>query len=376
MTGSTFPESLAHLGDPVADLVRGRAPADRLPDEEPELERHPHDVRDRAVRREVDRRGRAAQRAADVLLVGLGRRDDEVGVETRERLHVDEPARAGQLDRARGLRHGDVGGKAGDPIARADLLEQLGGAGGEDGDALGRLGERDRLRVRALDRDRVDAQLGGLRLGPLAAPGRAEREHDERENERGAHPRQYGRARAGNRPRPENVSAWTEITGTTLPSQRSSSSGRSSSRGSSTARSCVTCTCRRHGSRATACCAEASRRRSSRSASSCGLLVIPEVRAVAGGLLASSALIGIVLGLAARSTIANFVSGVLIAFTQPLRLGDEIELADAAGTVEEVALTYTTIRAPGGARYFVPNEKLASDTIRNLTIAGLGRTAR
>jgi small-conductance mechanosensitive channel len=107
----------------------------------------------------------------------------------------------------------------------------------------------------------------------------------------------------------------------------------------------------------------------------CGLLVIPEVRAVAGGLLASSALIGIVLGLAARSTIANFVSGVLIAFTQPLRLGDEIELADAAGTVEEVALTYTTIRAPGGARYFVPNEKLASDTIRNLTIAGLGRTA-
>ncbi len=106
-----------------------------------------------------------------------------------------------------------------------------------------------------------------------------------------------------------------------------------------------------------------------------GLLVIPEVRAVAGGLLASSAVVGIVLGFAARSTIANFVSGVLIAFTQPLRLGDEIELADAAGTVEEVALTYTTIRAPGGARYFVPNEKLASDTIRNLTIAGLGRTA-
>jgi small-conductance mechanosensitive channel len=106
------------------------------------------------------------------------------------------------------------------------------------------------------------------------------------------------------------------------------------------------------------------------------LLVIPQVRAVAGGILASGALIGIVLGFAARSTLANFVAGILIAFTQPLRLGDEIEIADAAGTVEEVALTYTTIRAPGGARYFVPNEKLASDTIRNLTIAGLGRTAQ
>ncbi len=36
--------------------------------------------------------------------------------------------------------------------------------------------------------------------------------------------------------------------------------------------------------------------------------------------------------------------------------------------MEEIALTYTTIRTPGGARFFVPNEKLASETIRNSTI--------
>jgi small-conductance mechanosensitive channel len=106
-----------------------------------------------------------------------------------------------------------------------------------------------------------------------------------------------------------------------------------------------------------------------------GLLVIPGVRAVAGGILASGAVVGVILGFAARSTLANFIAGVMIAFTQPLRLGDEIEVADASGTVEEVALTYTTIRTPAGARTFVPNEKLASDTIKNLTIAGHGRRA-
>jgi small-conductance mechanosensitive channel len=100
------------------------------------------------------------------------------------------------------------------------------------------------------------------------------------------------------------------------------------------------------------------------------LLVIPEVRAVAGGVLASSAVVGLVLGMAARSTLANFVAGVLLAFTQPFRLGDEIEIDDATGTVEEIALTYTTIREYAGARFYVPNEKLASDTIRNTTIAG------
>jgi small-conductance mechanosensitive channel len=101
------------------------------------------------------------------------------------------------------------------------------------------------------------------------------------------------------------------------------------------------------------------------------LFVIPEIRAVAGALLASSAVVGLVLGMAARSTLGNFIAGIMIAFTQPLRLGDEVRVDDAEGAVEEVGLTYTIIRTPGGARYYVPNEKLAEDTIRNQTI---GRT--
>jgi small-conductance mechanosensitive channel len=87
-----------------------------------------------------------------------------------------------------------------------------------------------------------------------------------------------------------------------------------------------------------------------------------------GGLLASSAVIGLVVGFASQRTIGNFVAGLLIAFTQPLRLGDRVEIEGDAGVVEEIGLTYTFIRADDDTRLVIPNERLASDTIRNATI--------
>ena len=98
------------------------------------------------------------------------------------------------------------------------------------------------------------------------------------------------------------------------------------------------------------------------------LLVIPQVRVVAGGILASSAVIGLVVGFAAQRTIGNVVAGILIAFSQPLRLGDRVKVDEVEGTVEEIGLTYTFIRAADGVRLVIPNEKLASDTILNFTI--------
>ena len=105
------------------------------------------------------------------------------------------------------------------------------------------------------------------------------------------------------------------------------------------------------------------------------LLVIPQVRAVAGGLLASSAVVGIVIGFASQRTIGNFVAGLLIAFTQPVRIGDRVEIDGVLGTVEEIGLTYTFIRTIENARLVIPNEKLASDTIRNSTIVSREKVA-
>jgi small-conductance mechanosensitive channel len=106
------------------------------------------------------------------------------------------------------------------------------------------------------------------------------------------------------------------------------------------------------------------------------LLVIPQVRAVAGGLLASSAVLGVIIGLASQRTLGNFVAGILIAITQPLRLGDVVSVGGVEGMVEEIGLTFTFIRTPENVRLVIPNEKLASDTIENSTIVSREKLAQ
>jgi small-conductance mechanosensitive channel len=105
------------------------------------------------------------------------------------------------------------------------------------------------------------------------------------------------------------------------------------------------------------------------------LFVIPQVRALAGGLLASSAILGLVLGLAAQRTLGNFFAGVMIGLAQPVRLGDRIEVVGGNGVVEEIGLAYTRIRQDDRSRLVIPNDRLASDTIKNSTIVSRERLA-
>jgi small-conductance mechanosensitive channel len=105
------------------------------------------------------------------------------------------------------------------------------------------------------------------------------------------------------------------------------------------------------------------------------LLVIPQVRAVAGGLLASSAVLTLIIGFASQRTLGNYVAGLLIAISQPVRLGDRVTYAGEDGVVEEIGITYTLIRTRDDARLVVPNEKLVSDTIRNASIRSRGTFA-
>jgi small-conductance mechanosensitive channel len=105
------------------------------------------------------------------------------------------------------------------------------------------------------------------------------------------------------------------------------------------------------------------------------LLIIPQVRAIAGGLLASTAIVGLIIGLAAQRTLSNFVAGVMIGLSQPIRLGDRIAIAEGEGVVEDIGLVYTRIRQDDRTRLVVPNDRLASDTIKNSTIVSRERLA-
>jgi small-conductance mechanosensitive channel len=105
------------------------------------------------------------------------------------------------------------------------------------------------------------------------------------------------------------------------------------------------------------------------------LLAIPQIRAIAGGILASSAILGLIVGFAAQRTLSNFIAGILIAFSQPVRIGDRVEITGSTGIVEEIGLTYTFIRLDDRSRLVIPNDKLASDTIRNSTIVSREKVA-
>ena len=94
----------------------------------------------------------------------------------------------------------------------------------------------------------------------------------------------------------------------------------------------------------------------------------PEAERVAAGVLASSAVLGLVVGFAARQTLANAVAGVLLAITQPIRIGDLVTVEECTGTVEEVRLTYTYLLLDGGVRLIIPNERLASNPVQNHTV--------
>jgi small-conductance mechanosensitive channel len=98
------------------------------------------------------------------------------------------------------------------------------------------------------------------------------------------------------------------------------------------------------------------------------LMQFTAVRRTAAGVLASSAVIGLIVGFAARQTLANGIAGILLAITQPIRIGDLVEFEGETGVVEDVRLTYTYLRAEDNRRIIIPNERLASSTIDNFTI--------
>jgi small-conductance mechanosensitive channel len=91
--------------------------------------------------------------------------------------------------------------------------------------------------------------------------------------------------------------------------------------------------------------------------------------------LASGAVLAVVIGFAAQSTLANVISGVLLAFNQPMRLGDRVTIQGYSGEIEQIGLTYTYLIADDGRRVIFPNSIISQTTIENATIRGASARA-
>ncbi|MFO8052824.1 MAG: mechanosensitive ion channel [Candidatus Omnitrophota bacterium] len=98
------------------------------------------------------------------------------------------------------------------------------------------------------------------------------------------------------------------------------------------------------------------------------LLQFEAVRDIGTGLLASAGVIGVVIGVAAQSTLSNLIAGISISFAQPVRLNDAVIFENDWGFVEEISLMHTIIRTWDNRRIVAPNSIIANRVIQNWTI--------
>jgi small-conductance mechanosensitive channel len=90
-----------------------------------------------------------------------------------------------------------------------------------------------------------------------------------------------------------------------------------------------------------------------------------ELKRLATGILASTAVIGLIIGFAAQHTIANMVAGVQLAITQPIRIGDRVSFEEIEGRVTDITLSYTYLDPGDGSAVVIPNQLLVDGIVHN-----------
>jgi small conductance mechanosensitive channel len=74
---------------------------------------------------------------------------------------------------------------------------------------------------------------------------------------------------------------------------------------------------------------------------------------------------GLAVGLALQGTLSNFAAGVMLLIFRPFRVGDYVEVAGTAGSVQEVGIFSTVLHTPDNVKITIPNSAVYGDTIKN-----------
>ena len=87
-------------------------------------------------------------------------------------------------------------------------------------------------------------------------------------------------------------------------------------------------------------------------------------------LLAGLSIAGIAVGFAARDTLENFIAGVTVMMDRPFRVGDNIEIEDIYGSVDEITLRSTRLRTLNNTVMVLPNTHMITTKLINHTMLG------
>ncbi|WP_405715858.1 mechanosensitive ion channel family protein [Streptomyces xanthophaeus] len=104
------------------------------------------------------------------------------------------------------------------------------------------------------------------------------------------------------------------------------------------------------------------------------LLTFPPMKTFGASMLASAGVLGIVAGIAAQSSLGNLFAGLQIAFGDTVRIGDTVVVDKEWGTVEEITLTFLTVRTWDERRITMPVSYFTSKPYENWSRGGAQMT--
>jgi small-conductance mechanosensitive channel len=87
-------------------------------------------------------------------------------------------------------------------------------------------------------------------------------------------------------------------------------------------------------------------------------------------LLLGAGFLGIIVGLAARQSLAAGLSGLVLMFSRPFKIGDWVEIGEKRGIVVKITLVNTQMRAYSGEYVIIPNDIVSESEVTNLTTTG------
>ena len=98
------------------------------------------------------------------------------------------------------------------------------------------------------------------------------------------------------------------------------------------------------------------------------LAIFPATGKLANTVIASGAVLALFVGLAFSTPLGNLGAGILLAFTQPVRIGDRVTIGDVTGRAEQITLIHTVLITDDDRRVFVPNSQMVSSVVVNRSV--------
>ncbi len=96
---------------------------------------------------------------------------------------------------------------------------------------------------------------------------------------------------------------------------------------------------------------------------------VPFLENISFAIFASAGFAGLVVGMAAQSSLSNIISGISLAVFRPFGVGDIVTIHDEYGTISDITLGHTVVTTWDNRRLIIPNHIISDEAIINWSIS-------